>query len=38
LSRMFLCEARFDISPSQMDDDHIFVHRLVGLDPEVGQA
>ena len=38
LSGTFQSEALLDLSPSQKDDDHVLVHRLVGLDAEVGQA
>jgi hypothetical protein len=37
LGGALVCEAVFDLSPSQMNDDHIFVHRLVGLNVKVGQ-
>ena len=36
LGGAFESKALFDIGPSQMNDEHIFVHRLVGLDPKVG--
>lgn len=34
----FAGEATFDVGPSQEDDDHVLVTRLVGVPPEVGQA
>lgn len=37
LGGTFLSESLFHIGPGQMDDDHVFVHRLVGLDAEVSQ-
>ncbi len=37
LGGTLLSESVFHVDPSQMDDDQVFVHRLVGLDPEVFQ-